>query len=161
MSGSPSGLTTRSASSSQNRACPAPLNPPTFRGLPPVRKKFSIACLLFAWLCANGALLDAVQVFAWGKMFAENARTQSLADALRATFDSAKPCELCLGVAAAKEAAKQQLPATLERSEEKLLLALHTSALPVFVSSSADWPVTLASAPPSRTEPVPLPPPRV
>lgn len=126
-----------------------------------MRKKFSIACLLFAWLCANGALLDAVQVFAWAKMFSGYAETMSLSAAFTETFDPAKPCELCLGVAAAKEAAKSQFPATPERSEEKLLLALHTPALPIFVSPSADWPVTLASVPPSRTEPVPLPPPRV
>ena len=37
-----------------------------------MRKNLAITSLLFAWLCANGALLDAVQVFAWGKMFAEN-----------------------------------------------------------------------------------------
>jgi hypothetical protein len=127
-----------------------------------LRKKFSIACLLFAWLCANGALLDAVQVFAWGKMFSENARAMSVVKALNATFDPAKPCEMCLGVAAAKETAKQQLPASVERaSADKLLLALHAPALPVFVSLSADWPATLASVPPSRTEPVPLPPPCV
>ncbi|MCX6956024.1 MAG: hypothetical protein NTV51_28135 [Verrucomicrobia bacterium] len=127
-----------------------------------MRKKFSIACLLFAWLCANGALLDAVQVFAWGKMFSENARVMDVAEALRATFDPEKPCELCRGVAAAKETAAQQLPASVENSgAEKLLLALHSVALPDFVSPSADWPATLASVAPSRTEPVPVPPPRV
>ena len=127
-----------------------------------MHKNLALASLLFAWLCANGALLDAVQVFAWGKMFAENARTQPLGAALRATFDPAKPCEFCLGVAAAKETARQQLPGNVESaSTEKLLLALHVSAHPIFVSLSADWPVTLASVPPARTEPVPLPPPRV
>jgi hypothetical protein len=126
-----------------------------------VRKHLAIASLLFAWLCANGALLDAVQVFAWGKMFAENARTQPLGEALAATFDPAKPCEVCLGVAAAKETAKQQLPGSVDHpSTEKIVLALHVSARPLFLSPSADWPVTLASVPPSRTEPVPLPPPR-
>jgi len=118
--------------------------------------------LLFAWLCANGALLDAVQVFAWGKMFAENARTLPLGAALRATFDPAQPCALCLGVAAAKATAARELPSSVERpAAEKFLLALHSPARPFFLSSSADWPVTLASVTPSRTEPVPLPPPRV
>ncbi len=126
-----------------------------------MRKKFSITCLLFAWLCANGALLDAVQVFAWGKMFAENARALPLGEALAATFDPAKPCEMCLGVAAAKETARQQLPGSVEKAgQEKLVLALHAATRPVFLSSSADWPVTLASVPPSRTDPVPVPPPR-
>ena len=127
-----------------------------------MRKNVAIASLLFAWLCANGALLDAVQVFAWGKMFAENARTQPLAAALRATFDPAKPCELCRTVAAAKDTAARELPTAVERTgADKLLLALHTPARPIFVSPAADWPATLASVPPSRTEPVPLPPPRV
>jgi hypothetical protein len=79
-----------------------------------VRRTVAITSLLFAWLCANGALLDAVQVFAWGKMFAENARSQPLGAALRATFDPAKPCQFCLGVAAAKETAKQQLPSSVD-----------------------------------------------
>ena len=127
-----------------------------------MRRKLSITCLLLAWLCANGALLDAVQVFAWGKMFAENARTQPLGEALAATFDPAKPCEVCLGVAAAKETAKQQLPGSVDHpSTEKLVLALHLSARPIFMAPAAGWPVTLASVPPSRTEPVPVPPPRV
>jgi hypothetical protein len=127
-----------------------------------VRQTLSITCLLFAWLCANGALLDAVQVFAWGKMFSENTRTMSVTAALRATFDPTKACELCSTVATAKNTAAKQLPAAVEHSgADKLLLALHIPARPVFVSPPADWPATLASVPPSRTEPVPLPPPRV
>ena len=103
-----------------------------------------------------------MQVFAWGKMFAENARTLPLGEALRTTFDPAQPCALCLGVAAAKDTAARELPSSVERpAAEKFLLALHSSARPFFLSPSADWPVTLASVPPSRTEPVPLPPPRV
>ena len=127
-----------------------------------MRRRISIAALCLAWLCANGALLDTVQVFAWGKMFAENVRTLSVAEALAATFDPAKPCEMCLGVAAAKATAQQQLPGSVERaSTEKIVLALHAATRPFFLSSSADRPATLASVPPSRTEPVPLPPPRV
>jgi hypothetical protein len=127
-----------------------------------VRKNLSIASLLLAWLCANGALLDAVQVFAWGKMFAGYTGTMSVTAALRATFDPAKPCELCVTVAAAKDTAQKQLPSQVERAAaDKLLLALHSVARPVFVSPPADWPAALASAAPSRTEPVPLPPPRV
>jgi hypothetical protein len=126
-----------------------------------VRKPLSIVSLLFAWLCANGALLDAVQVFAWGKMFSENARTMDLREALSATFDPAKACDLCLSVAAAKDTAGQEQPAQVEQaSADKLLLALHTPARPFFVSPVADWPETLASVAPSRTESVPVPPPR-
>lgn len=127
-----------------------------------MRKTLSITCLFFAWLCANGALLDAVQVFAWGKMFSENTRTMDVCSALSATFDPANACNICVSVAAAKDTAEHQLPASVERaSAEKLLLALHTPARPIFVSLPADWPATLASVAPSRTEPVPVRPPRV
>ena len=125
-----------------------------------MRKKIAISSLLFAWLCANGALLDAVQVLAWGKMFAGYTQTMSVAAALRETFDPAKPCEMCLGVAAAKDTAKKQLPATVERSAEKLLLAYHANAIFIVPHSVSDWPTALASVAPSRTEDVPVPPPR-
>ena len=59
---------------------------------------------MLAWLCANGALLDLVQVFAWSRMFAGYTQTMTVGAALRETFDPAKPCELCLGVADAKDA---------------------------------------------------------
>lgn len=127
-----------------------------------MRKNLAITSLLFAWLCANGALLDAVQVFAWGKMFSENLQTMRVATALRATFDPARACNLCVSVATARDTAERQRPASVERSSaDKLVLALHAPAHPIFVSPASDWPETLASVPPSRTEPVPLPPPRV
>ena len=126
----------------------------------PVRRRVAIVSLFFAWVCANGAIWDAAQVFAWGKMFAGYTQTMGIADALRATFDPAKPCEMCVGVANAKETARQQLPQAVESSAEKLLLALHTSAPIVLVNSAAEWPAVLASAAPVRTESVPVPPPR-
>jgi hypothetical protein len=126
-----------------------------------VRKNLSIAGLLFAWLCANGALLDTVQVFAWGKMFSENARTMDLATAFQATFDPAKACDLCMSVAAAKDTTEKQQPVSTEHTAgEKVLLALHATSRPVFLSSSTDWPAALLSAAPSHIESVPVPPPR-
>ncbi len=125
-----------------------------------VRKPIASLCLLFAWLCANGALLDGVQVFAWAKMFASYAQTMSNGDALRATFDPAKPCEICVGVVTAKETARQQLPPAAERSAEKLQLAIHSPAPIVFSPSPGAWPAALASAAPVRARSVPVPPPR-
>lgn len=126
----------------------------------PVRRHVAIASLCFAWICANGAIWDAAQVFAWGKMFAGYAQTMGLAEALRETFDPAKPCEMCVGVANAKETARQQLPQAVERSAEKLILALHASAPIVLLNSPDPWPAVLASAAPVRRESVPVPPPR-
>ena len=53
-------------------------------------KKCAITFLLFAWICANGALLDVVQVFAWGKMFSGYAKSMSVSAALKETFDPAR-----------------------------------------------------------------------
>lgn len=126
-----------------------------------VRRRFAIFSLLLGWVCTHGAIWDAVQVFAWGKMFTGYASQMSVAAALRETFDPAKPCHLCLGVAAAKQAAKQQLPQAVERATEKFVLALEVPASLTFENASAPWPVALSSVAPSRSDPVPLPPPRV
>lgn len=124
-------------------------------------RKIAIVSLLFAWLCANGALLDGVQVFAWVKMFAGYTQTMPAADALRATFDPAKPCEMCTGVAAAKDVAKKQLPQSVERSAEKIVLALQATPKVILVRVAPEWPAMDALAAPNRCEPVPVPPPRV
>lgn len=121
----------------------------------------AIACLFFAWLCANSALWDAMQVVAWGRMFAGNAESMSFSAALKETFNPAKPCKMCLRVAQAKSTAQKQLPPDSERDAGKFLLAIHTPAVLVFAHDPGDW---LAGSPariPLRTEPVPVPPPRV
>ncbi len=127
----------------------------------PVRKQIAIFSLLLAWLCANGALLDTAQVFALARMFAGYSGSMDATAALRETFNPAKPCKLCHGIAKAKQTAREQLPSSVERSGEKILLALHSPTPIVFVAAPADWPTTLASVAPSRTEAVPVPPPRV
>lgn len=125
-----------------------------------MRKTLPTFALLLAWLCANGALLDAVQVFAWAKMFAGYAETMSVPTALRKTFDPSQRCEMCLGVAAARESTQGQVPQTVEHTAEKLLLALHRPAKIVFTPPAADWPPALASVAPTRRDEVPVPPPR-
>lgn len=125
-----------------------------------MRKKVATLSLLLAWLCANGALLDGVQVFAWAKMFAGYARVMPMGEALRVTFDPNRPCDMCLGIAAAKEHAKQQLPQTPEQTLEKLLLAYHASTVFIVPQEPTQWPAVLASTAPSRVEKVPVPPPR-
>ena len=127
-----------------------------------VRKKLAISCLLFAWICANGALLDALQVIAWGKMFAGYAQTMPVAAALNETLDPAKPCDLCLGVAAAREDLDQkQLPAAVEQKGEKLVLALHRPTSFVPENARDSWPIGPGCTALSWSETVPVPPPRV
>ena len=127
-----------------------------------MKKNVAIASLLLAWLCANGALLDLVQVFAWGKMFSGYVKTMPVAAALRETFDPAKPCDMCVSVASAKGDLEQKsAPATVARDGERLLLAFHTVTPIIFVKAKAEWPAALASVATVRREPVPVPPPRV
>ncbi len=127
-----------------------------------MRKPVATVALMLAWLCANGALLDLVQVFAWSRMFVGYSQTMTVGVALRETFDPAKPCELCVGVAEAKEGLSQKpLPVTIERSADKqLILALHTPGKLVIASQPECWPAVVARAGPMRSERVPVPPPR-
>jgi hypothetical protein len=127
-----------------------------------VWKKSAITFLLFAWICANGALLDVVQVFAWGKMFSGYAKTMSVAASLNETFDPAKPCEMCIGVATAKEdLGQKKIPANLEQNSAQLVLAFHAASPFVLVNVPEAWPAERGCAAPTRSEIVPVPPPRV
>ncbi len=127
-----------------------------------MRKKLSIVGLLVAWLCANGALLDVVQVFAWGRMFAGYAESMTVGAALSATFDPAKPCELCVSVAQTKDQQEKQAPAELLRAKDpKLLLACELPTVIIFSALTREWPAGPALAPSGRSDPVPVPPPRV
>jgi hypothetical protein len=62
-----------------------------------VRRVVAIFSLVIAWLCANGAVWDAMQIAAWGRMFAGYSETMGFSQALRETLDPAKPSENCGG----------------------------------------------------------------
>lgn len=124
-----------------------------------MRRAFTITTLCFAWLCANGALWDSAQVFAWGKMVHEYSQTMPLATAIEKTFDGSAPCEICIVV----EDAQQQEPAQqMERSSsDKILLAYHPNETVVIEAPTYTWQGTTDHTGELRTEPVPVRPPRV
>jgi hypothetical protein len=125
-----------------------------------VRRSIATISLFLAWLCANGAIWDVVQVVAWTKMFSSYAVSLPVGDALRETFDASKPCHLCLAVAHAKESEQKQSPQQVDRGTEKLTLALDSPA-PIFLMEPlVDWPAVRWTMQDPRFEPVPLPPPR-
>ena len=128
--------------------------------LPTVQRTIAIASLIFAWICANGAVWDAVQVLAWARMFAGYAHTLPVGAALRETFDPGKPCAICLAVAKAKEAEQKQAPRPLERSTAKLVLACETQEKIQIVPLPRAWPAVPDRTGAIRSEPVPVPPPR-
>lgn len=126
-----------------------------------MNRRLPLIALLLAWGCANGALLDAAQVLAWGKMFRGYAAVLPVGEALAKTFDPVSSCRLCVRVAAARRAAREQLPAAIELSAEKLTLAVHQAAVVLPRPPAPDWPEPGALRGPSRVEAVPVRPPRV
>ena len=125
-----------------------------------MRRRLVIASLCFAWLCANGAIWDVVQVVAWTRMFAGYSESLSVGAALRETFDGRKPCALCRVVAKAKAAEQTPTPQQIEHSPGKITLALDSSAPFVLTKLPDHWPDLSPVIAPRRVEPVPLPPPR-
>jgi hypothetical protein len=126
-----------------------------------VSRRIATTALVLAWLCANGALWDAVQVAAWGKMFAGYRESMSITAALRETFDASKPCDVCICIANAKTAADTQAPISESQAAAKFLLAMHVVDGPIFTPDPAEWCRSQVTKRPERTDPVPVPPPRV
>ena len=128
-----------------------------------VRFRLSICGLLFAWLCASGGLLDVAQVFAWSRMFSGYAQSMPLREAVRKTFDSARPCDLCVAVLKAREASADSADAPVVTSaeiEKVVLIAQRVDAV-VIAPVLEPWPAAGHAWADGRVEPVPMRPPRV
>lgn len=125
-----------------------------------MRRLVSTTALLLAWLCANGAVWNVVQVVAWAKMFSDYSVAMPASEALRVTF-TGDACELCHVVQAAQDTAREQLPqdAALGGSD-RLLLALPTAPAVVVCAPDFAWPGLVNEAGLLRIEAVPVPPPR-
>ncbi len=127
-----------------------------------MRKRLAITALFVAWLCANGAIWDVMQCVAWGKMFAGYSETMPIAQALRETFDPAKPCDMCGSIAKAKDSTKEHLPQAGQQTDAaKFLLVVHAADTAVFQTDPGEWMALRVPSLSERTDPVPLPPPRV
>jgi len=127
-----------------------------------VRRRISIIALCLAWLCANGTIWNVVQVVAWAKMFRDYSQVMPVAQALQITFDGSAPCELCHFTEKAQDSAREQLPhETALNGAEKILLATESTPTFVLAAPESAWPGVVHDAGPARTDPVPVPPPRV
>jgi hypothetical protein len=128
---------------------------------PAVRRRFSITCLLLAWVCANGMVWNVVQVVAWARMFHQFSQVMPAGQALRLTFDGEAPCDLCKLSQAAQDAERKQLPQDAALGAgDKLLLACDSAAPVILLRPNFAWPGVVNDAGPRRFEPVPVPPPR-
>ncbi len=127
-----------------------------------MRRHLSITCLLFAWLCANGAVWNAVQLVAWAQMFHDYSQVMPTAQAIQVTFDGSKPCELCHISQSAQDTAREQQPRDADLGgSDKILLAFHVTAPLVLHVPATDWPGVVHDTGLLRTDPVPVRPPRV
>jgi hypothetical protein len=126
-----------------------------------VRKRVSILCLAFAWLCANGVVLDLAQAVAWGRMFAGYAVSMPMSEALQATFDPARPCPICTKVSTARTAGQPETPAPVAPGSVKLDLACEIPATLFGALASTAWPDARIDPPREWISGVPVPPPRV
>ncbi len=126
-----------------------------------MRRALSTTALLLAWLCANGAVWNVVQVVAWAKMFHEYAQVMPVGDALDLTFDGSAPCDMC-SIAQGGQDTARQLPAeaALGGGSEKILLMADWAPTDVLVTPEFVWPGLVHEAGLTRTEAVPVPPPR-
>jgi hypothetical protein len=115
---------------------------------------------LLAWLCANGAVWDVAQVFAWGRMFAHYVNDLPVETALTRTFDPGKPCALCLAVQKARAAEREQASAPPPASSVKLVLISQQTEPVAPPTVPGRWLETLAVRGAVRRDPVPVPPPR-
>lgn len=127
-----------------------------------VRRKLSITCLLLAWLCANGAVWNVVQVVGWARMFHDYSQVMPAAQALQRTFDGSAPCELCHLVQEGQDAASKMpsSPAAVGGGMEKILLMAECVPAPVLVAPDFSWPGVADAAGLTRTDAVPVRPPR-
>lgn len=127
-----------------------------------MRRTVSTICLLLAWLCANGAVWNVVQVVAWAKMFHDYSQVMPATEALQLTFDGSAPCDLCHISQDAQDSARSQLPsdAALGGGTEKIFLISDCAPATVLIAPDLVWPGLAHEAGLTRTDAVPVPPPR-
>lgn len=127
-----------------------------------MRRSVSTFALLFAWLCANGAVWNVVQVVAWAKMFHEYSAVMPAHEALRVTFVGGEACNLCHVAQSAQDTARDQSPRDdALGGSDRVVLAFHATPPVVVTAPDFAWPGLANEAGLTRTDAVPVPPPRV
>lgn len=125
-----------------------------------MRRTLSTITLVVAWLCANGAVWNVVQVVAWAKMFRDYAEVMPTHEALRVTFEG-EACNLCHVVQSAQDTARDQSPRDdALGGSDRITLAFHATPPLVVIAPEFAWPGLVPEAGRTRTDAVPVPPPR-
>lgn len=103
---------------------------------------------------------NALQLVAWGKMFASYSENMSYAQAVRETLDPTKPCDMCLGIAKAKTETEEKLPSQELQAAAKFVMMLHSAEPVVYGAPDNEWNEASPRTGPQRDHPVRLRPPR-
>lgn len=106
-------------------------------------------------------MLDLTQVFAWARMFGGYARSESVLEAARDTFDPAKPCALCRAVSRARDESNRQAPGPRPQGAEKILLVCENPTVFSLFRPRTGWLEAEALRPAATVAEVPVPPPRL
>jgi hypothetical protein len=125
-----------------------------------MRQRLQLSALLLAWLMATGSQWDLVQVFAWGRMFADYSRIMSVESALRLTFKPDNMCSVCKLVKAAKQQQEQSPAAPLKARGKILLVFAPVPAMIIASEPSEQWPVESKLMRSTELSAPPIPPPR-
>lgn len=123
-------------------------------------RRLSFIALFAAWLCASGAMLDVVQVFAWTRMFTRYAEAMPIEAAAVETLDLTKPCPLCLAIRRARDESQRQQPVDVAANAGKIVLVVHEIEPVLFAPPREPWADALTDTPSSWIAPTPVPPPR-
>ncbi len=126
-----------------------------------LRRKVSLLVTLLAWFFASGGQWDIVQVFAWARMFADNAATMPWGEALARTFSPEGRCDLCGAVSTAKQQQEDTPSNPAAKSAGKLALVFEAAPF-VWLAAPAPerWPRRLCAVREAGRERPPVPPPR-
>jgi len=127
-----------------------------------VRRTCSTIALLLAWLCANGVVWNVVQVIGWSKMLHDYSQVMPVSDALELTFDGSAPCDMCTISQDAQDTARSSLPrdAALGGGADKILFVSDCAPIAVLTAPDPAWPGLVHETGLTRTNSVPVPPPR-
>jgi len=111
------------------------------------------ALLIVALLAATGGHWALLQAVAWTNMLADNLQTVSFSEALTRTFDGKHPCNLCHGIAAAKQSEKKSdLPnpgKKLEFTSERPAFVFTAPTAFVLLTAPAEFFASWSEAPPT------------
>jgi len=111
-------------------------------------------------LNVTGGYWPLLQSVAWTRMFIEFSRTESFSTAMEQTFDGKHPCPLCKMIQ--KEKPTSQQNDQLRPSTDKTDVLFFERQASVVVVLPASWMLTSVEALyASRTDPPPVPPPRI